>query len=758
MTLEELVVKISGDTSGLENSFGKIAGIAGKAIATATAVAGAGVTALAKSAIESYADYEQLIGGVETLFKDSAGQLEKYANEAYKTAGLSANQYMENVTSFSASLLQSVGGDTAQAVESANQAMIDMSDNANKMGTSMESIQNAYQGFAKQNYTMLDNLKLGYGGTKEEMERLLADAKEISGVEYDISNLNDVYSAIHVIQTELGITGTTAKEASSTISGSATMMKSAWANLLTGIADENANFEQLIENFVNSVSTFIGNIMPRVEVALGGIANLVSELAPIIADALPGLVDTLLPSLLDGINSLVEAVLQMLPQILPTIISTITELLLQVTDTVINILPDLINAIAESLTLIVNAISESLPQLTEALVTGLIAIVDAIISNLPMFLEAFLNLVMSFVDAMIQATPQILAYLPQLISSIIDFVIGAIPQLIQAGIQLFVALVQALPDIIAQVVAVLPQIIEAIISALLENIPLIVQAGIDLLVALIEALPEIITTIITAIPEIITAIIDKLTEMLPQIYEMGVKLFVSLIEKLPEIIVEIVKAIPEIIKAIVQAITEKIPDIIDSGYNLIVGLFEGISNATQWLYGKLKTWCGNVISWIKGLFGIASPSKKMMEDGKFMVQGLALGITRNTDYVTDALSETAMLMEEAFKPNLNIPEVDAEIRFSQNSINAIKNAETDIKPNFVYDGSRLRVEEENKLQLALTHSNDNIISTLIQNTKQLLEAIEQKELFFAIGDEDIALSASRGNDAFKRRTGISLLV
>ena len=179
MTLEELVVKISGDTSGLENSFGKIAGIAGKAIATATAVAGAGVTALAKSAIESYADYEQLIGGVETLFKDSAGQLEKYANEAYKTAGLSANQYMENVTSFSASLLQSVGGDTAQAVESANQAMIDMSDNANKMGTSMESIQNAYQGFAKQNYTMLDNLKLGYGGTKEEMERLLADAKEI---------------------------------------------------------------------------------------------------------------------------------------------------------------------------------------------------------------------------------------------------------------------------------------------------------------------------------------------------------------------------------------------------------------------------------------------------------------------------------------------------------------------------------------------------------------------------------------------------
>ena len=248
MTLEELVVKISGETSGLQSAMGSAISAVGKFSAAAVAAGATAVAALTKSAVESYADYEQLVGGVETLFKDSAGIVQEYAANAFQTAGLSANDYMETVTGFSASLLQSVGGDTEEAARIADQAITDMADNANKMGSSIESIQNAYQGFAKQNYTMLDNLKLGYGGTKQEMERLLADAEKLSGVHYDISNLNDVYEAIHVVQGELGITGTTAEEASTTIQGSAAAMKAAWQNMLTGIADENADYHVFIRD------------------------------------------------------------------------------------------------------------------------------------------------------------------------------------------------------------------------------------------------------------------------------------------------------------------------------------------------------------------------------------------------------------------------------------------------------------------------------------------------------------------------------
>ena len=327
MTLEELIVKITGDTSGLEKAFGsvasgagKMASAVGKSIAAATAAGAAAVGAITTQAVQNYAEYEQLIGGVETLFKDSAGIVEEYADNAYKTAGMSANQYMETVTAFSASLLQSVGGDTEAAAKSADMAITDMADNANKMGTSIESIQNAYQGFAKQNYTMLDNLKLGYGGTKEEMERLLADAEKLTGVKYDISNLNDVFNAIHVIQTELGITGTTATEASSTIQGSAAAMKAAWSNMLTGIADENADFDSLVGNLVESVATFAENILPRIEVALQGVGKLVQKLAPIIAEQLPGLIDAVLPPLLDAVTSLIDGIVAVIPELLPTLI------------------------------------------------------------------------------------------------------------------------------------------------------------------------------------------------------------------------------------------------------------------------------------------------------------------------------------------------------------------------------------------------------------------------------------------------------
>ena len=302
-----IILTTAIDQSGLKKGIGSIKSMAKTATKAFLAVGAAAATAtiaIAKASVDAFAEYEQLVGGVETLFKGSSKKLIEYANQAYKTAGLSANQYMATVTGFSASLLQSLGGDTEKAADIANQALIDMSDNANKMGTSMESIQYAYQGFAKQNYTMLDNLKLGYGGTKTEMERLLKDAQALTGVKYDITNLADVYTAIHVIQENLGIAGTTALEAEKTISGSAATMKAAWQNVLTAISG-GGDLDRAINNLVGSISNYFGNIVPVVERALSGIGKLIEKVVPM-------LVQTVAMSLIKAIPSLLSAVYEMI--------------------------------------------------------------------------------------------------------------------------------------------------------------------------------------------------------------------------------------------------------------------------------------------------------------------------------------------------------------------------------------------------------------------------------------------------------------
>lgn len=273
------------------------ANLASSAVIGGVKVLGNAVKELGVFAIDSYANYEQLVGGIDTLFKNSAGIVSKYAAEAYKTAGMSANAYMETVTSFSASLIQSLGGDTELAAQKADQAITDMSDNANKMGTSIGMIQNAYQGFAKQNYTMLDNLKLGYGGTIEEMQRLLVEAEKISGIEYDISNYADVVDAIHVIQTEMGITGTTALEASETIAGSAASMKASWENLVIGLGDENADLTQLVGQFVDSVITYGNNLIPRVGVIIKSVGTVIAQEVPKLIQKIPTMVGDILPDL-----------------------------------------------------------------------------------------------------------------------------------------------------------------------------------------------------------------------------------------------------------------------------------------------------------------------------------------------------------------------------------------------------------------------------------------------------------------------------
>ena len=378
---------------------------------------GSAMLDIGKQAIQSYADYEQLVGGVETLFKDSSQKVQEYANNSYKTAGLSANEYMETVTSFSASLLQSLNGDTEKSADVANMAIIDMSDNANKMGTSMSMIQSAYQGFAKQNYIMLDNLKLGYGGTKTEMERLLADAEKISGVHYDISNLNDVYQAIHVIQGELGITGTTSEEASKTISGSLNAMKGAWSNLLTGIADENADFDSLVGNLVDSVMTFGDNILPRVKTVLEGIGKLIKELVPKLAQELPSLLQSILPSLISGVVDLIKALSDALPSLIPVLMNGIVQAFTGIVD----ILPDILQALIQATVLIVQSLAEQLPTIIPQLIDAILEMIPMLIDNLPLFIKAGWQLIIGLAQGLLNSIPTLLSYLPKIGSSMLNY-------------------------------------------------------------------------------------------------------------------------------------------------------------------------------------------------------------------------------------------------------------------------------------------------------------------------------------------------
>lgn len=324
----------SGAESDVKSLSSKLGSMASNALGAVTKITAAMVTAatgavaaLTKLSVEQYAEYEQLTGGVETLFKNSSDKVMEYANNAYESAGMSANEYMSTITGFAASLLQGLGGDTEKAAQIGNMAVTDMSDNANKMGTAIERIQDAYQGFAKQNYTMLDNLKLGYGGTKTEMERLLADAQKISGVKYDISNFNDVIEAIHVIQEQMGITGTTSLEAASTIEGSLNMTKSAWKNLLTGMADENINFEGLVKNLVDSLGSLAENLLPRIKTAIEGVGKLIRTLLPKVLDEIPDIVSSLFPesmqedvkTIFDGIVEAIKTTVDVAIQLLPKI-------------------------------------------------------------------------------------------------------------------------------------------------------------------------------------------------------------------------------------------------------------------------------------------------------------------------------------------------------------------------------------------------------------------------------------------------------
>ena len=439
-------IEPEADSAG--SSFGgKMVGMIKKVIATAA------IGKALSASISEGAALEQSLGGIETLFKDSADKVKANAAKAYQTAGMSANDYMELTTSFSASLLSSLAGDTSKAADVADMAMVDMSDNANKMGTNMEDIKNAYQGFAKQNYTMLDNLKLGYGGTKSEMERLLADAQKISGVEYNIDNLSDVYSAIHVIQGQLDITGTTAKEAATTISGSFNQMKAA-AKIAMGEIALGMDVGPALNELANTIITFAaGNLLPAVwnvisalpsaivtfVTALGpqlfaAVSGLIPQIASGITTGIPTLyqsamqlmdqfnigIQEQLPTLLqkgvDFISNIVNGILQNLPQVITMAGNVITYFV----NTIISMLPTVLSAGARLLLRLVNGIINNLPQITQAAVTAIVRFVASIGQNLPQILQSGITIIAKLAAGLIRAIPNLVGQIPAIISAIVN--------------------------------------------------------------------------------------------------------------------------------------------------------------------------------------------------------------------------------------------------------------------------------------------------------------------------------------------------
>ena len=585
MNLMDLFVKISVDdqaSSQVETLSGKLKN--GLATAAKVGAAAAGITALTTAAVNNYAEYEQLVGGVETLFKTSSDKVMEYAENAYKTAGLSANEYMETVTSFSASLLQSLDGDTAAAAEKADLAITDMSDNANKMGTDMTSIQNAYQGFAKSNYTMLDNLKLGYGGTQAEMERLLADAEKISGIKYDISSYADIVDAIHVVQTEMGITGTTAKEAASTIQGSFGMMKSAWQNLVTGMADPDQDLGVLVGNFTDSVVIAGNNLIPRIQELLPRIVEATTSLIGTVSEQLPAILGTVLPSLVEGATNLVTGLMAALPSVLsvladvaPTVINTLVpaliELLPQITQTGIDVIVSLAQGIADAL-----------PQLIPAATDAIIEIVEVLTSpeNLGNLIDAALAIILALVDGLVDATPKLIAAVPDVIANLVTAIIANMPKILEAGVEITMALADGLIKALPELIAAIPNLILGIVQGIIDNLPEIIMAGPKIIAALANGLIEAIPDIVMVIPQLIRSIVDTFLS-----FDWG-----------------------------------------SIGKNIVDGIKNGFVNMWNSFKQTVENVFTGLVDGVKSFLGIASPSKVFAGIGGYMAEGLGQGFDK----------------------------------------------------------------------------------------------------------------------------------
>ena len=636
MNLYELCVKIGADVTdvnkGIDETGKKMSGLgekiknglaaAGKAAVVGVTAAATAVGALGTKAVQAYADYEQLVGGVETLFGAGGQSVEEYAASvgksvdevkrayndlitaqegvmedaanAYKTAGMSANEYMETVTSFAAALSANLGGDTMAAAEYARVAVTDMADNANKMGSSMESIQNAYQGFAKQNYSMLDNLKLGYGGTAKEMYRLLSDAKEIDET-FDAvfsldekghleANYSDIVQAIHIVQTEMGITGTTAKEAASTIQGSFGMVKAAWQNLVTGLADPDQDLGTLVGNLTDSIVAAGNNLIPRIQELLPRIVEAVTSLVGTASEQLPALLESVLPSLIEGATSLIAGLMAALPAVLAVLGNVAPTVIGILVPALIDLLPQIVQTGIDVIVSLVQGISEAMPELIPAATEAILEIADTLTNpdNIGKLVDAALKIILTLADGIIDAVPRLLEMAPKIIENLVTALITNFPKIIESGAKLVKSLIDGLIKSIPQLTAAVPKLIIGIAQGILNNLPQIIMSGPKIIMALIEGLISAIPDLVQAVPTLIKSIVDTFLN-----YDWG-----------------------------------------SIGRNIVSGIKNGVSNTWNGLKSGVGTAVNGLVGGVESILGIASPSKVFARIGGYMAEGLGQGFDR----------------------------------------------------------------------------------------------------------------------------------
>lgn len=692
----------SSSGSSLSGVLGKVGGIAGgviKSTAAGIAAGSAAIVALTKQSTGAYAQYEQLSGGISKLFGTAGATLEEYAaqqgksvdevsdkyakleaaqsevfknaNQAYMTAGMSANQYMEQVSSFSAALVNSLGGDTVEAAKRADVAMRAISDNVNTFGSDVTSVQMAFQGFAKQNYTMLDNLKLGYGGTKTEMERLIKDANEYAkangqAADLSIDSFADVVQAIELIQEKQNIAGTTAREAASTVEGSLNMLKGSWENLIAGLANPDADLGVLIDNVVSSAETAFGNLMPVIERSVEGIGRLVTDAAPMLLDRLPGIIAEIAPKL-------ISAAVGLMNSIAVSIAKTIPQLTKIVPDMISNIIPQLETAGTSIIEALSSTFGELAPMLFEEGINLLTSISEGLVEGIPTFLENVLPMIESFSEV---------------------FRKGA-GRLVDVGIDFILNLAQGIMDSLPTLIEQVPQIIINFAGAINDNAPKLIVGGVKLIGMVINGIISAIPTLIANIPQIFQAIlavwsalnwinlgknvitfikngIEQLQTQVPQaIKDIGTKAIEwfkgvnwatagkDAINFIKTAITGLASLIPNALRSIGSAAVSafKSIDWWDVGSNVIKGIVNGISSGIGWIKDAAKEAARSALNAAKNLLGIESPSKVFRDQvGKMIPAGLSIGIDEGA---IDAIDSAKRLSENIFKPfdDLDTPTV-----------------------------------------------------------------------------------------------------
>lgn len=719
-TSQGLGNKLSEMIGGEAESAGKSGGISiGKGIAAGIGVASAAIGGasaavgkFASEAVSSYANYEQLVGGIDKLYGDASGKLQKFADEAYKTSGMSANQYMETATSFSASLINSLGGDVDAAANMADVAMRSMSDNVNTFGTDMATVQHAFQGFARGQFTMLDSLSLGYGGTKEGMEQLLRDAEKYEGFiegSLSIDNFADIVTAIEIVQDHLNIAGTTNNEAMTTIEGSAKATKAAWENVITAIG-RGEGLKEAFEGLTTSIfgeeegKGLLNQIIPRIQTTMEGIGEFIGTAGPMISEKIPEIINSILPSLLNAGSDLILAIIGGINNTVPSLIPVAVDAITKFTQALLQEIPVILKVGIRLFEGLVKGVSEALPQLMQVMTTTVLRMVNILVSDVTELIDAGLTLMQGFLQGIMESIPIILDSLPEMLEGFVDEILYAVPVFIDGTIQLIQSIAEALPEIIQELVRALPLMIDVLIKGLIEYLPLIINGWIQIAMAIAEALPTIIQAIVEAIPQIVTSLVSVLVENGPQF----------------------LAAVGNILRDILSRVLEFGSNILSNVGQHLSNLLQSVGEWLSQLPTKMAYWAGYAIaSFVKFFIDLPGNLKTLLTNAAAKIQEFganlkakATEIARNffnnlINGITSLPGRLAQLGRDLVNAIINLPSTFKEI--GSNIVNGIWNG---IKAGWDW----------------LISSVKNLVDSLVQGAKDALGIASPSKVFEQIGE------------------------